>query len=153
MLVSIVANNEPDDVTICEGGGAMFDCVLNTANTNISSNDVHWYRFIKNTGTTEMINPNGTSIAFVTNHSGNVLTTNLTITNAMKSYTGYYWVKLLSNFSCNTSVTVGTSMYVNIVLPYRKYITNTKLMLTIVYIHTFFAYRILLMYYVHQFSN
>ena len=123
MFISIIAFDEPDDVTICEGGGAVFSCVLNTTNTNISSDDVQWYRFIKNTGTTEMINPNGTSIAFVTNHSGNVLTTILTITNAMKSYTGYYWVRLLSNFSCNMSVTVGTSTYANRVLPYTMYIS------------------------------
>ena len=136
MLVSIVANGETDDVTICEGGGAMFECVLNTANNNnISSDNVHWYRFIKNTGATEMIKPNGTRIAFVTNHSGSVLTTDLTITNAVTSYAGYYWVKLLSNFSCNTSVTVRTSTFVNRVLLYRKYITHTKLMLTIVYIY------------------
>ena len=118
MFMSITAVDKPDDITICEGGGAMFNCVLNTANTNISSDVVQWYRFIKNTGTTEMINPNGTSIAFVTNHSGNVLTTNLTITNAVKSYTGYYWVKLPSHVFCNTSVTVGTSTYVNRILPY-----------------------------------
>ena len=117
MFMSITAVDKPDDITICEGGGAVFNCVLNTTNTNISSGDVQWYRFIKNTGTTEIINPNGTSLTFTTNHSGNVLTTNLTITNAVTSYAGYYWVKLLSNFSCNTSVTVGTSTYVNRILP------------------------------------
>ena len=144
---------EPDDVTVCEGGGVVYSCVLNTANTNISSDDVQWYRFIKNTGTTEMINQNGTSITFATNHSGNVLTTNLTITNAVTSYAGYYWVKLPSNFSCNTSVTVGTSTYVNRVLPYPKYITHsysTKLMLTIVCILYILSF--LLMYYVRQFN-
>ena len=105
-----VANNEPDDVPVCEGGGAMFSCELNTANTNISSDDVQWYRVIKNTGTTEIIDPNGMSINFTTNNrSGNLLTTNLTITNAVTSYTGYYWVKLSSNSFCNTSVTVRTS--------------------------------------------
>ena len=123
LCLRITAVVEPDDVTVCEGGGVVFNCVLNTANTNISSDDVQWYRFIKNTGTTEIINPNGRSISFTTNHSGNVLTTTLTITNALTSYTGYYWVKLLSSLSCNMSVTVGIGTYVDRVLSYTKYVS------------------------------
>ena len=110
MYISIIAVDEPDDVTICEGGGTVYSCELNTANTNISSDDLQWYRLIKNTGTTEMINPNGININFTTNHSENTLTTTLTITNAERSYTGYYWVKSPLEDICNVSVTVGTSM-------------------------------------------
>ena len=111
-LIPIVAVVEPYDViTICEEGGAMFSCVLNTANTNISSDDVHWYRFLRSTGTTEMIGPNETDIAFTTNHSRNALTTTLTITNVVRSHTGYYWVGLLCNENvCNVFATVETSM-------------------------------------------
>ena len=110
MYISIIAVDEPDDVTICEGGGIVFSCELNTTNTNISSDAVHWYRFIKNTGTTEMINLNGTNINFTTKHSENALISTLTITNAERSYTGYYWVKSPLEDICNVSVTVGTSM-------------------------------------------
>ena len=112
VCISIVAVDERDDITICEGGTVVFDCVLNTANTNISSDDVHWYRFIKNIGITEMINPNGTDIMFTTNHSGKVLTTTLTITNAVRSHTGYYWVQSPSDDTCNVSLTVGRSMWI-----------------------------------------
>ena len=90
----------------------MYSCELNTANTYVSSDDVHWYRFIENTGTTEMINPNGINIAFTTNHSRNVLTTTITITNVVTSYTGYYWVKSPLNDTCNVSITVRTSMLI-----------------------------------------
>ena len=111
MCIFIIAANGIDYLTICEGGEVAFSCELNTANTNISSDDIQWYRFIKNTGTTEMISPNGTRINFTTTkHSRNISTTNLTITNAIKSYTGYYWVKSPSDDTCNVSLTVGTSM-------------------------------------------
>ena len=112
MIISIIAVDEPDDdVTICEGGGGgVYTCEVNTANTNISSDDVQWYRFIKNTGTTEMINPEGTNINFTTKHSENALVSTLTITNAESSYTGYYWLNPPLNDTCNVSVTVGKSM-------------------------------------------
>ena len=110
MFISVIAVDESDDITVCENVGVMFDCVLNTANTNISSDGIKWYRFVKNTGTTEMINPNGTDINFATNHSRNVSTTTITITNAVTSYTGYYWVRLPSGDGCNVSLTVTTSM-------------------------------------------
>ena len=115
MIISIIAVDEPDDddvtIILCEGGGVVFDCVLNTANTNnISSDDVQWYRFIKNTGNTEMINPEGTNINFTTKHIENALVSTLTITNAERSYAGYYWVKSPLNDTCNVSVTIGTSM-------------------------------------------
>ena len=124
MFISIVAVDEPNDVIVCEGRAAAFICELNTANTNISSNDVQWYRFIKNAGPTEMIKPNGTNINFTTNHSGNNLTTTLTITNAAKSHTGYYWVGPPLDDACNVSVIVRTSTYVNRVLAYTMYVTH-----------------------------
>ena len=108
MFISIIVVDEPDGIFLCKGGGAVFSCELNA--TNISSNDIHWYRFIKNTGTTERINPNGRNINFATNHSENALTSTLIITNAERSYTGYYWVRSPINDTCNVSVTVGTSM-------------------------------------------
>ena len=58
-----------------------------------------------------MIIPDGISVTFTTKHSGNVLTTTLTITNAIKSYTGYYWVRLPSGDVCNVSVTTGRSTW------------------------------------------
>ena len=108
LYVSITGISEPD-VIVCEGGGAGFSCELNTSNTNISDNDVQWYRLIKDTGTIEKIMMNS-SITFITNTIENVSTTTLNITNAERSFTGYYWAKSQSTDICNVSVTVGTSM-------------------------------------------
>ena len=109
IFITIVIS-EPDDVTVCEGEGTVFSCVLNK-NSNISSNDIHWYRFLRSTGSTEIVDPNGEDVFFLT-HTGSTLTSNLTITNAIKSYTGYYWVGTPSLTVCNVSLTVVTSMCV-----------------------------------------
>ena len=101
--------NEPDDVTVCEGKEAVFTCVLNS---NIRSEDVLWYRFIKDTSTTEMIDPDGDHFDFITDTIGNATSSSLTITNVMKSYTGYFWVGTPSLTVCNASLTVLTSMLI-----------------------------------------
>ena len=106
VFVTIVIS-EPDDVTVCKGGSTSFTCVLDSS---ISSNDVQWYRLLKDTGTTVMVDPQGSNIHLTTSLINNTLTSNLTITNAMKSYTGYYWVRLSSDDVCNVSLTVTTSM-------------------------------------------
>ena len=110
MLIYFAVINEPDDVTICEGREAVFTCVLDS---NIRCNDVQWYRFIKDTSTTEMIDPNGENIYFVTDTIGNTTSSSLTINNAIKSYTGYFWVGIPSLNVCNASLTVLTSMCVH----------------------------------------
>ena len=101
--------SQPDDGTICEGEGAVFTCVLNS---NIGSDDVQWYRFIKDTSATAMVDPNGENINFIT-HTNENTNSSLTITNAIKSYTGYFWVGISSLNVCNASLTVLTSTYVN----------------------------------------
>ena len=113
MYLSTTVISQSDDVTICEGEGTVFTCVLNS---NIRSDDVQWYRFIKDTSTTEMVNPNGRNIYLLTSTIGGTTNSSLTITNAIKSYTGYFWVGTPSLNVCNASLTVTTSMYVNRVL-------------------------------------
>ena len=106
MHISTTVISEPDDVTVYEGGSTTFTCVLDSS---ISSDDVQWYRLIMDTGTTVIVDQYDDQI-------GNTLTSSLTITNAEKFYTGYYWVRLPSGDDvCNTSVTVieGTCMYIN----------------------------------------
>ena len=109
LCISTTVISEPDDVTICEGEGAVFTCVLNS---NISSDDVQWYRFIKDTSTTEMVDPNGENINIVNHTNGSTINSSLTITNTMKSYTGYFWVRTPSLNVCNASLTVVASTYV-----------------------------------------
>ena len=111
---------EPDDVTIWEGEGAAFTCVLNST---IRSDDVQWYRFIKDTSTTVMVDPNGENINFRTHTNESTTSSSLTITNATNSYTGYFWVGTsYASFNvCNTSLTVTTSKCMNRVCVYIMY--------------------------------
>ena len=90
----------------------MFTCVLNS-NISLRSDDVQWYRFIKDTSTTVMVDPNGENIniIYINHTNGSTTNSSLTITNAIKSYTGYFWVGTPSLNVCNASLTVGTSMY------------------------------------------
>ena len=110
--------SQPDDVTICEGEGAVFSCVLNSS---IRSDDVQWYRFIKDTSTTVMVDPNGENITTVNHTNGSTINSSLTITNAIRSYTGYFWVGTPSLNVCNASLTVGTSTFVCYI---RSYISR-----------------------------
>ena len=66
--------SEPYDATICEGGGAVFTCVLNS---NIRSDDVQWYRYISDTSTTVMVDPNEENITFLTHTSGSTISSSL----------------------------------------------------------------------------
>ena len=115
--------NEPDDVTICEGEGAVFTCVLNS---DIRSDDVQWYRFIKNTNTTVMVDPN-INIMIMNRTNWNTTSSSLTITNATKSYTGYFWVGISSLKVCNASLTVLTGMYVCIGVHVCTYVCRSSL--------------------------
>ena len=109
LFISATVISEPDDVTVCEGREVVFTCVLNS---NIGSDDVQWYRFIKDTGATEMVDPVGDNINFITDTIGNTTSSSLTITNVIKSYTGYFWAVTPSLEVCNASLTVLTSTYV-----------------------------------------
>ena len=103
--------SQPDDVTICEGKAAVFICALNS---NISSDDVQWYRFIKDTSTTVMVDPNGESFNIMNHSNESTTSSSLTITNAIRSYTGYFWVRISSRNVCNASLTVLTSMLIEV---------------------------------------
>ena len=88
----------------------MFTCVLNS---NIRSDEVQWYRFIRDTSTTKMVDLNETNINITTDTDENTTSSSLTITNVIKSYTGYFWVGTPSLNVCNASLTVLTSMLHN----------------------------------------
>ena len=108
LLATVIS--EPDDAIICEGRSTTFPCVLNS---NINSDDVQWYRLMMDTSTTVLVDPDDDQSITISTRTGSTLTSSLTITNAVKSYTGYYWVRLPSDDVCNVSLTVfGTSMWI-----------------------------------------
>ena len=114
-LFSTTVISEPDDVSVCEGKEAVFTCVLNTTDSSMSSNDVQWYGYIKDKSTVEVVDGHGTNVHHVTYLiiQGNTLTSQLNVTSARKSYTGYYWIRTPSFDVCNVSLTVLASMYVH----------------------------------------
>ena len=109
-LVCTTVITRPDDDTICKGRSKTLTCLLDSS---ISSDNVQWYRLLKDS-TSEMV-AQGSNIHFTTSTINNAKNSSLTITNAIKSYTGYYWVRLPSDDVCNVSLTVldAESMYVN----------------------------------------
>ena len=94
----------------------MLTCMLDTTNNNINNDDVQWYRLVKDTGITEMVDQRGSYIHFTTSTINNLLTSQLTITSASKSHTGYYWVGIPSSTVCNVSLTVTTSMLIQFLI-------------------------------------
>ena len=99
--------NQPDKLTTivtCEGWKVVYTCELNS---DISSSDVWWYRFIRDTSTAVIVHPSGRDINFVTRTDGDTI---LTITNAQYSYNGFFWVEVESRTFCNASFTTTTSM-------------------------------------------
>ena len=107
MFISTAVISEPDDIIVCEGESTKFTCVLDSS---ISSNDVQWYRLMEDTSITEVHVNQSSNIYFTTFTINNTINSSLTITNAIKSYIGYYWIRLSSDDVCNTSVIVTTSM-------------------------------------------
>ena len=105
---STIVISEPDNVTVCEGGEAAFTCVLDSS---LISNGIQWYRFIKDTSTTEMVPFGGDNINLMFT-IGSTTSSSLTITNVIKSDTGYFWVGTPSRNVCNASLIVLTSTYV-----------------------------------------
>ena len=106
-VFSTTVISEPDDVTVCEGETqTTFACALDSS---ITSDDVQWYRILKNTSTTERVEQYESDMNVVPVSNNNSFTTTLYITNARKSYTGYYWVGTSLFSVCNVSLTV-TSM-------------------------------------------
>ena len=87
-----------------------FSCELDSS---ISSSKVQWYRLIKDTGTTGMVDLGDDDHTHLFTRTGNTLTSSLTITNARISHTGYYWIRLTTVNVCNVSLTVldAESMY------------------------------------------
>ena len=104
VFISTIVISEPDDATVCEGEQKTLICTLSGSMT---SDDVHWYRMLKDTGTAERLGRLNDFIV-VPLPGANSFTTRLLISDASRSYTGYYWVSSPVGEVCNTSFTVST---------------------------------------------
>ena len=107
MFISATVIDEPDDVTVCEGASSTtLSCVFNSS---ISSDDVQWYRILKDTGTTERLG-RVDDFTVVPITGVDRFTTSLYIFNARRSYTGNYWVSSPVGDVCDTSFIVSTGI-------------------------------------------
>ena len=113
VFISTIVFIQPDNLIVCEGKEAVFSCIVNTTNTNISSDHLYWYSLTKDATTAKMINADGESIIFTSGYGNSTLR----IKNATESYTGYYWVGTSSFNVCNVSLTVVTSTSMELSLP------------------------------------
>ena len=109
MFVFITVISQPDDATICKGEELVFTCVLNLTNNHTRYTDLEWYKFT-NASNIEVLDPYEERINFLIRTAGNTISSSLNITNAINSYTGYFWIGTSSFNVCNVSLTVGTSM-------------------------------------------
>ena len=126
-MFSTIVISKSSDVTVCgEGKEAVFTCVLNTTNNNINSDDIQWYRLVKDTGITEIVDQQDSNIHFTNSTINNTLTSQLTITNASKSHAGYYWAGTSSLIVCNASLTVTKSMSIQFLILHTFYIAITR---------------------------
>ena len=120
----------PNDATVCKEGSTTFTCVLDRnhedegENVLLNNDDIQWYRAMTGTSATIEVDPQGSNIHFTTSTNNSTLTSNLTVTNAMKSYTGRYWVGTPYYSDCYVSLTVTTSTYVKINANHLAYIAT-----------------------------
>ena len=98
----MISEPQDDNVTVCDGDEVGFSCTLNS-----NAGVVQWYSYTKNT--TETVDPSGENTLILT-QTGITINTSLTITNARKSNTGYYWVGTSFGYVCFVSLNVTTSM-------------------------------------------
>ena len=108
VFISTTVVSEPDNVTVCEEKSSPpLTCVLNG---NMTSNDVQWYRLLKDTSTEQRIGTQLEGFTVVLHPGMGNFTTTLNIANARESYTGYYWVRSPLGDVCNTYFTVLTGI-------------------------------------------
>ena len=105
-----IVKHSPNDLEKCEGQREVLTCILNTTDSNITNNDVQWYRYINSTGTTLMVDQHGKSVNFITNTAENITNSTLIISNTSTSDDGFFWVGTPSCNVCNTSVDIGKRM-------------------------------------------
>ena len=88
--------DQPDDVTVCEGGTALFTCVMNITNVNISEGDVKWWRARIDLDQSINVEIQESAGRYkVTNRiNDQILNTTLMITDVISTLSGQYWPKL-----------------------------------------------------------
>ena len=100
LYVTVTVITQPDNTTACEGGTAIFTCVVDIHNVSIDTRNINWWR--------KRIDQNSSPIkvAFtaaghrtVNSINGYRLTSLLMITNVKSTHIGPYWLNESRNLS------------------------------------------------------
>ena len=108
---------QPNNTTICEGGTAVFTCVMDILNVSVSLADVKWWRTRTDLGLNRysvnvIISTQGLArLSLNNNISQDTLTSALMITNVRSSDIGPYWCVLMIT---NESMMASNIAFLNI---------------------------------------
>ena len=99
-FVTVTVFTHPGNTTVCEGGTAVFTCVMNIENVMISENDISWWTMRRdhNNNALEpaMINVAGVLKLNISNDiKQRKVTSIFTITDVRQNYVGPYWLILM----------------------------------------------------------
>ena len=105
ITVTVTVITQPDNATTCEGGTAVFTCVMDIQNVNISIEDIRWWRKREDNNMTIMLSPNLKRYNITNIFNEHILTSVLTITNVRLADLGPYWLGLTveENRLCNNA--------------------------------------------------
>ena len=97
IAVNVTVITQPDNITVCEGGTAVFTCVMDILNVSINTEDINWWRIrIDHKGLTE-ITETVTRYTISNDINGHELTSALMITNVRLGDMGPYWPGLIDD--------------------------------------------------------
>ncbi|XP_065890845.1 uncharacterized protein [Dysidea avara] len=86
-ILTAVITTQPSDITVCNGGAAVFTCVVDRNGTDITSDDVMWQQMRMNGGISTLYSSLTGRVPFniTTTISGDILTSTLTVTGVTDS--------------------------------------------------------------------
>ena len=107
LCITVTVITQPDNTTVCGGGTAVFTCVIDILNVNISIEDIRWWRKREdNNATIQLRLPSIIKRYNITNIiSEHRLTSVLMITDVRLADLGLYWLGLTINKNklCNNA--------------------------------------------------
>ena len=92
IAVNVTVITQPDNTTVCEGGTAVFTCVVDIIlNVNINTEDISWWRIRTDHDSVILITETVTRYIISNDINEHRVTSVLTITNLRLADMGPYW--------------------------------------------------------------
>ena len=128
IAVNVTVITQPDNITVCEGGTAVFTCVMDILNANISTEDIRWWRMRINHNSLTKITETVTRYTISNDINEHRVTSVLMITNVRLADMGPYWPGLIDdNQLCSMAflnVVLQNGMCVHIIRMYITYVST-----------------------------